>query len=53
MIFKNKDISHNPKDGKKYDKTLYWYKSEDVWINVEIPKESSIKKVLKKISKIK
>ena len=53
MTLKSKGISHNPKDGKKYDKTLYWCKSEDVWVNVEIPKEISAKKVLKKISKVK
>lgn len=42
MMVKNKDVSHNDKDGKKYDRTLYWCDINDIWISVEIPKENEL-----------
>lgn len=40
MIVKDKDVSHNNEFGKKYDRTLYWCDIDDIWINIEIPKEN-------------
>lgn len=37
MEIKNKDISNNPENGKKYERVLYVCKIDDVWINTEIP----------------
>ena len=42
MIVKNNDISHNSKNGKKYDRTLYWCDTDDIWISVEIPKDDNV-----------
>lgn len=38
MIIKKEDVSHNPANEKKYDRAVYWCESDDVWINIEIPK---------------
>ena len=39
MIVKRKDISHNPENKKNYDRTVYWCEEDDVWANLEVPKE--------------
>jgi len=39
MVLKKKDISFNvqaaPK--KKYERSIFWCKDDDIWINIEIP----------------
>ena len=42
MIIKSNDVSHNAKNGKKYERTLYWCDVDDIWINIEIPKSDSM-----------
>ena len=39
MLLKSKGLSYNTKvkPKKKYDRSLYWCKTDDVWINLEIP----------------
>ncbi len=35
------DISNNDKGAdayKEYERTVYWCKQDDIWINLEIPK---------------
>lgn len=39
MIVKVKDISSNFRNGKKYDRIVYWCEKDDVWIRIETPKE--------------
>lgn len=37
-----KDISYNPRENnKKYDRTVYHCKTDDVWVVTEIPKHNS------------
>lgn len=43
MIVKNKNLSHNDKDSKKYDSTLYRCNADDIWINIEVPKHNDLK----------
>lgn len=39
MVVTSKDVSHNDKTGQKYSRTIYHCKKDDVWSNIEIPKE--------------
>jgi len=34
------DISNNPATGQKYIRTVYQCETDDVWGNIEIPKQS-------------
>lgn len=47
MKLVRKNTSVNPKNKKKYDRTIYRCTKDDVWIGVEKPK----KKIKKKLSK--
>jgi hypothetical protein len=38
MEVKNSDMSHS-KSGKEYERALYHCLTDDIWVNVEIPKE--------------
>lgn len=31
------NISNNPNNGKKYDRTIYQCEKDDIWITTEIP----------------
>jgi len=39
MAIIKKDISHSDKNKKKYLRTIFHCKKDDVWSNLEIPKE--------------
>ena len=39
MVVKGQDVSNNPKDNKQYDRILYWCQDDDIWINLEVPKD--------------
>lgn len=39
MVIKSEDVSHNNKNGKEYARTLYICDADDVWVNVEVPKD--------------
>ncbi|HSH55496.1 MAG TPA: hypothetical protein VK983_01560 [Candidatus Limnocylindrales bacterium] len=36
------NISNNPDNGKKYDRTIYQCETDDIWITTEIPQVESI-----------
>ena len=40
MVTKGEDVSSDFKNGKKYYRTKYWCKKDDVWVSVEIPREA-------------
>ena len=37
MMIKSKDNSYNTRNGKRYFRNIYWCRSDDVWMNLEIP----------------
>ena len=40
MVVKGRDDSFDStKDNKKYNRTVYWCETDDVWVSVEIPKD--------------
>jgi len=39
MVITSKDTSHDNKKKKKYSRTIYHCKKDDVWGNIEIPQE--------------
>lgn len=39
MIIKTEDTSSNSRNNKQYDRKVYWCEQDDIWINLEIPKE--------------
>lgn len=39
MVIKNQDISHNSKNGKQYNRVVYWCEQDDIWVNIEIPEK--------------
>lgn len=45
MVLKGEDSSFNfkVKPKKEYERSVYWCETDDVWINVEIPKEVDLK----------
>ncbi len=49
MAKKAADASYNSKTGKRYKRTLYLCKKDDVWIRMEIPGGMASKKVLKNL----
>jgi hypothetical protein len=38
MKVQQEDISHNSKDGKEYDRTVFWCEADDIWGRFEIPR---------------
>ena len=38
MELSSSDVSHNPKNGTKYDRKIYVCKNDGTWANIEIPK---------------
>lgn len=40
MMAKGEDISSDFRNGKKYDRTMYWCEKEDIWISLEIPQKA-------------
>src|SRR3989338_1990592 len=40
MVIKKQDISHDSKNNKQYNRTVYWCEQDDVWGNIEIPKKA-------------
>lgn len=41
MVVVKSDESENIEKGKKYLRTIYHCEADDVWINVEVPKENN------------
>ncbi|HUY53421.1 MAG TPA: hypothetical protein VMV24_02505 [Candidatus Dormibacteraeota bacterium] len=39
MEVTTKEISHNPRDSKQYNRTYYVCKTDDIWVTTEIPVE--------------
>lgn len=38
MVAKVEDTSSNSRNGKQYDRTVFWCEKDDVWGSLEIPK---------------
>jgi hypothetical protein len=39
MAVKNHDSSHDSRNGKQYERTLFWCEKDDIWMSLEVPKE--------------
>ena len=44
MVVKRRDTSSDSRNGKKYDRTAYWCKKDDVWAQTEVPKAKRVSK---------
>ena len=40
MTIKKQGISHDPDNDKQYNRTINWCREDDIWANIEIPKET-------------
>jgi hypothetical protein len=41
MLLKKEDLSSDFRSNKQYDRKVYWCESDDVWVNIEVPKVNS------------
>lgn len=39
IAVKNQAISHDSNNRKNYDRIVYWCQQDDIWVNIETPKE--------------
>lgn len=44
MTVKVKDTSSDFRNGKKYDRVVYWCERDDTWIRIETPKRGKVRR---------